>query len=130
MARSTRPPNSDVEASGIERALRDGTEADVAKALARVGRSRSPLARALDGLEDGARREKEESGARLHRMRENVRQNKCQACKVAFSDDAAYVVNCCQIVLCSFCASPRAAAAAASSAGAPTARRPSTPGGT
>lgn len=45
-----------------------------------------------------------ECGASLQRMRENILQEKCQACTVPFEKDGEmFIVNCCQVVVCGFC---------------------------
>jgi len=87
----------------------------------------------LEKLEEGALEARELHGKSLGRMRDNIREKQCQCCKVAFGGDGpsaeelkalaafapmlgaaaaapapldAYIVNCCQIVLCENCALP------------------------
>lgn len=88
----------------------------------------------LEKFEESALEARELHGKSLGRMRDNIREKQCQCCKVAFGGDGpsaeelealaafapmlgaaaaaapapldAYIVNCCQIVLCENCALP------------------------
>lgn len=104
-AESELPKNEDMKE--IRAALKKGTDDEADAALEKVGRPGRAFTQAMKSLEDWAEKEKEEHGGTLRRMRENVRENQCQACMVPIGDDdedsAAYIVNCCQIIICGFC---------------------------
>jgi len=95
---SKAPPNTNDEALAIRRDLK----ACNPSALQRVGAMGAPLRRGLETLREWATKERLAHGTALQRMRENVRQDECMACKVPVEGES-YVVNCCQIVVCAYC---------------------------
>jgi hypothetical protein len=97
------PQNTHKEVSQLRRALKRGTGAEVEAALATLGMPSQAFFQAMDKLEEWASKEREEHGCRLQRMRENIRQETCQACQVPFDGERTYIVNCCQILLCQIC---------------------------
>lgn len=92
-----------LSAADLRLALKQGDE-DVARAaIAAVDTGSKPVAQVLQSLEDWAEAEKAEHGGRLRRMREHLRDGCCPACAVPIEDDA-YVLSCCQVVICGPCA--------------------------
>ncbi|GFR91201.1 NAD-dependent DNA ligase [Elysia marginata] len=104
-AQSDLPHNSLNEIKAARNALKkEDDEAVVEQTLARLGRPGTAFKNAMHALEEWAMKSRDEHGRRLQRMRENVRQEKCQVCTVPFDGGSeSYVVNCCQIVICGHC---------------------------
>lgn len=99
---SRHPADDKDDVKDIRNTLKKGSNAEADELIATIGRISLPLTNALNSLEDWATRERETYGGRLQRMRDNVRQECCQACMVPIEDES-YIVNCCQIVICGFC---------------------------
>lgn len=98
------PPLDEDLVTALRKTLKSGSDAAAAAAIAALGRPSLRFKDAMSSLADWAENEMEEHGGRLRRMRENVRQNQCQACMVPIDPaGASYIVNCCQIVVCGFC---------------------------
>ena len=113
------PPETDRELiKELRAALKDGTDAEAAKALAAVSGGGKDVLASLASLEEWAQEQKAKNGTTLGRMRDNIRQGDCQVCQVPFSEDAdpavgageppertaAYVLaGCCQIIVCEHC---------------------------
>lgn len=94
--------SSPIAPADLRNALKHGDDAAAEKATAAAVASK-PLDAALLSLEEWAEKEKEEHGGRLRRMRDNLREGCCPACSVPFEDDG-YVLTCCQVVICGYCA--------------------------
>ena len=96
------PPTEDEPLNALGTLLAHGDPAAFDEGVAGVG----AMCEALDGIlsRAAARAEatREQTGSRLARMRDNVRQGCCQACTVPIEDES-YIVNCCQIVVCGYC---------------------------
>ena len=102
MLNSVRAKSTDVDAKKVRKALKNGTDAQADSAVENIGQATAYLKQKLKTLEEYAKKICTETGGRLQRMRENIRENQCQACMVEI-DDESYVVNCCQIIVCGFC---------------------------
>lgn len=92
----------------LRAALKDGSDAEVAAALAATAGPSPEVAASLKSLEEWAEEQRDKHGKTLNRMRDNIREGQCQCCMVPFEkdDDAepAYVLaGCCQIIVCEPC---------------------------
>ena len=92
----------------LRAALKDGSDGEVAGALAATAGSSPEVAASLRSLEEWAEEQRDKHGKTLNRMRDNIREGQCQCCMVPFEkgDDAepAYVLaGCCQIIVCEPC---------------------------
>jgi hypothetical protein len=99
----------------LRAALRDGSDAEAAAALAAVSGAGKDVLASLASLEEWAAEQKEKHGMALARMRDNIREGQCQCCALPFekgddaeSAEAAYVLaGCCQIIVCEPCITKR-----------------------
>ncbi len=97
--------------------LFDGAAGDLAPlaSLLRTGGSVESVRSAVDSIRCGpafdqmlatvraqAIKQRDEAGANLRRMRENIAEGECQVCAVEL-DGETFVVNCCQTILCHIC---------------------------
>lgn len=73
-------------------------------AMDRIGGENKEFELSMKTLKNWAEKEKENHGGHLERMRDNVRQGECQSCMVPIDDGESYIINCCQIIICGFCA--------------------------
>ena len=93
----------------LRAALKSGTDTEVENALGEVEGMSTGLSASLKSLEEWALEEKEKFGKALQRMRDNVREQKCQCCMIPLTPDDggdgedAFILNCCQIVVCEPC---------------------------
>ena len=92
------------EVSAIRHCIKTGNDTEANDALASIGYPDTPFLQAMKSLEEETEKDRQLYGNRIQRMQDNVRQNQCQVCTVPITkDQASYVINCCQLVVCSFC---------------------------
>lgn len=102
-----RPPAPPEIAWGAQDIIENGTDEEFGAFLGALGPSSlaalGPACRAVEGKAAKAR---DKYGGQLQRMRSNIREGECQACMLPFDDGdpGSYIVNCCQITICSHCA--------------------------
>jgi hypothetical protein len=111
----------------LRAALKSGTDAEAAAAVAALAGGGKLVNAALASLREWATEERNAHGRALARMRDNIREGHCQCCMVPFDEDggglgsdsgddagpqggaapareAAYVMaGCCQIIVCELC---------------------------
>ena len=88
--------------------IKDGSDDEFATALAGFAGLSPEASAALKSLETWAEEQCDKHGKTLNRMRDNIREGRCQCCMLPFEkgDDAepAYILaGCCQIIVCETC---------------------------
>ena len=97
----------------LRAALKDGSDAEAAEALAATAGLSAEVTTSLNSLEEWAAEQRDKHGKTLNRMRDNIREGECQCCKLPIERgdvaDTAYVLaGCCQIIICESCIAPKA----------------------
>ena len=97
----------------LRAALKDGSDAEAAEALAATAGLSVEVTTSLNSLEEWAAEQRDKHGKTLNRMRDNIREGECQCCKLPIERgdvaDTAYVLaGCCQIIICEACIAPKA----------------------
>lgn len=113
--------------SALRAALRDGSDAEAAAALAAVSGPSAEASAALAALDLWAAEQRDKYGKTLSRMRDNIREGHCQCCTLPLSEaadggpSAAYILAaCCQIIVCEHCITRPGGGRRAAAGAAPT----------
>jgi len=93
----------------LRRAVNDYTDDDFDSFIEEASGLSPAAATMLKELAEKAKESEAESGRHLSRMRDNIREGRCQCCTLEFGDPenllVVYVlVGCCQILICEHCA--------------------------
>lgn len=97
--------------------LKDGADDEVDAMLESIDGPSAAVTSSLNSLELWAREQRDKFGRALQNMRDNIREQKCQCCMIPLTPEDgepgedAYILNCCQIIVCEPCIAVGAMAA-------------------